>query len=401
MCDGVCNSRNFLMFLTKGVTASKFCQAELRWALQARKNIILVAETDDRHGKSSVDELIEKCPEDLKTVFQENVVIPWFRDPELRSVCITKILRKAALVDQEETSSTGKKITRALIFRNTHGHGDSDPGQVIDTSFVYFATFWGIMLPGSGWKTQRWAWLVRAFLVICASMCFSRLFHPEPSPSWFTYWDMLQSFILHFVFFGTLTMTIWVLHSDTVYDLVETKIEVSEVAAAHLRFKTRVLCGFLWLLNLACTVSGLWGVLPGFLHPYYMDSLTNDKPDSLFVFGISHFIAWLFVLEFTLGAYFATQVTLFVLQELCYMSLFTTMHRAEQRLQERRHRCHRLHWSAHPGGGKGPSSLPSCLLEGVAATETDADQAHHSLRFLLVLASCRCDLVRVESLPGV
>lgn len=60
MCNGVSYSRNVLIFLTKGITESKFCQMELRWALEARRNLIFVMETDDRHGKPNMEELIQR-----------------------------------------------------------------------------------------------------------------------------------------------------------------------------------------------------------------------------------------------------------------------------------------------------------------------------------------------------
>lgn len=52
------------------------------------------ASEDERHGKPDYAELIAKCPEDLKELFEDHVIIPWYRDPELRSVCISKILKK-------------------------------------------------------------------------------------------------------------------------------------------------------------------------------------------------------------------------------------------------------------------------------------------------------------------
>ena len=39
------NHHPSVRFLTAGVTQSKFCQMEMRWAIQADKNIIMVSET--------------------------------------------------------------------------------------------------------------------------------------------------------------------------------------------------------------------------------------------------------------------------------------------------------------------------------------------------------------------
>ena len=160
----------------------------MRWALQAQKNIILVSETDERHGKPELGELIQKCPGDLKHVFEEHVIIPWFRDPEIRSVCVTKILKKCVFeVDAERTSITSK-LQRPLMFSNNAelmslASSEEQAVQVIDQSFVFFTSFWGIALPGASTCTRRFAVFVTFLVLACGAVCFSRIFHQQ-GPNW-------------------------------------------------------------------------------------------------------------------------------------------------------------------------------------------------------------------------
>jgi hypothetical protein len=50
MHEGVRLSRHFILFLTKEVLSRKFCREEISNALKYRKNVILVYQTDERHG---------------------------------------------------------------------------------------------------------------------------------------------------------------------------------------------------------------------------------------------------------------------------------------------------------------------------------------------------------------
>jgi len=59
-------SKCFLLFLTKGVFASFWVMQEIRAAVSTNIPIILLRETDDRHGAATEDELIAQCPIDLR-----------------------------------------------------------------------------------------------------------------------------------------------------------------------------------------------------------------------------------------------------------------------------------------------------------------------------------------------
>lgn len=222
MCHGVCNSKNFLLFLTAGVTQSKFCQMEMRWAIQADKNIIMVSETDERHGKPDVAELIEKCPEDLKYLFEDHVVIPWHRDPELQSVCVTKILKKCIFEVDIERQSVSDRLHRPLMFCNNDelmslASSDLQAVEVIDPSFICFTSLWGIALPGAGSCTRIWAILVTFLVLACGALCFSRFFHPT-GPSWLDSWTLLQNVAAHPMVFILLQVLLRILRSELILD---------------------------------------------------------------------------------------------------------------------------------------------------------------------------------------
>ena len=52
--------------------------------------IVLVMETDKRHGAIDMKVAMSQCPDDLKHVLRENIAISWYRQPEFRDVSILK-----------------------------------------------------------------------------------------------------------------------------------------------------------------------------------------------------------------------------------------------------------------------------------------------------------------------
>ena len=99
----VTSCSHFLLFLTEGVSGSKWVQMEIRRAITLGMSIILVMETDTRHGSPEMTALIENAPEDIQHIFTENVAIPWYRDPAFREVSLDKIACR--LKAGNETSS--------------------------------------------------------------------------------------------------------------------------------------------------------------------------------------------------------------------------------------------------------------------------------------------------------
>lgn len=135
-----------------------------------------------------------RCPDDLKAVFTQNEIIPWFRDPEFRSVSVEKILRKCAQDPRRESSF--RKAAKPLVQlvwnisilyfngqqslsqtqvcfsgvlnlfllrvgtsplhlkcgclspRYANKGGGDDGAEVFDKSFVIFTAMCGVALPG-------------------------------------------------------------------------------------------------------------------------------------------------------------------------------------------------------------------------------------------------------------
>lgn len=312
MCNGVSYSRNVLIFLTEGITESKFCQMELRWALEANRNLILVMETDDRHGKPNMENLLHRCPDDLKAIYTENEIIPWFRGPEFRSVSVEKILHKCAQDPRRESSF--RKAAKPLVYASKGG-GD-DGAEVFDKSFVIFTAMCGVALPGAGKRTKCWAVAVRIILLTCGMMCCSRLFTPE-GPAFLDYLTIVQIVAAHPMIFLLLHVMLVLLRSDIVADLLENHIDCAS-EGKKLRFKTKLLTCLVALLTTSLSLWGWVGYLPGFFHPYYLTS-----GNALVLYGIAHGLTWILILPIFFGSFFAALMIMFTLQELCNMALLT------------------------------------------------------------------------------
>mmetsp|Transcript_4917 Transcript_4917/g.12706 ORF Transcript_4917/g.12706 Transcript_4917/m.12706 type:complete len:449 (-) Transcript_4917:70-1416(-) len=97
MKEGVSGSETFLVFLTSGVLTRYFVQLEVRTALALGKPVVLVHETDPRHGYAPIGDLIAEAPEDIRVIFNDSVAVPHYREHEYRKVMLAKILRNAAL----------------------------------------------------------------------------------------------------------------------------------------------------------------------------------------------------------------------------------------------------------------------------------------------------------------
>ncbi|CAK9062051.1 unnamed protein product [Durusdinium trenchii] len=322
MCHGVSNSRNVLIFLTEGISDSKFCQMEMRWALEANRNLILVMETDDRHGKPNMEELIHRCPDDLKAIFTQNEIIPWFRDPEFRFVSVDKILKSCA--DDPRRNASNRKAAKPLVYGKG---GDSEEGaEVFDRSFVIFTAMCGVALPGAGPKTKCWAVAVRIILLTCGMMCCSRLLTPE-GPAFLDYLTIIQIVAAHPMIFLLLHVMLVLLRSDLIADLLENHIDCPS-EGKKLRFKTKLLTGLVALLTTTLSLWGWVGYLPGFFHPYYLTS-----GNGLVVYGIAHGLTWILILPIFFGSFFAALMIMFTLQELCNMALLTAYNELNSELE--------------------------------------------------------------------
>lgn len=310
MHHGVKHCRDFILFCTEGVTESKWVKKELSWATAMKKNIILVGETDERHGKPDIEALTLALPHDLQSIFTENVVIPWYRQPEFQSVSLDKIIQARAT--QNEFKHEYHK-SRPLIYKSKSGDGE----HVIDPSFVIFTALCGVCLPGATNNTMRWSFLVRAILITCGFMCFSRLFTPE-GPAFMDYITIVQIFVAHPVIFLLLHFMVTVLTSPLVAELVG-NIDCRHEACG-LRFRTKVLTCVAALLTVLLSIWGWAAYLPGFFHPEYVGP-THGWWN---LFGLGHGLIWVCILPLFFGSFLSSLLIFYILQELAFMGVLTS-----------------------------------------------------------------------------
>lgn len=119
--NGVANSKAFLFFITDGVLTSPWCLKEIRWAVEMRKTIVLVRETDARHGGLDMNAFLQQVPPDLQHVFRNNIAIPWHREPQYRDVSVNAIFKAAGLVDtynQDMNELDKAKRRLQIVFVN-------------------------------------------------------------------------------------------------------------------------------------------------------------------------------------------------------------------------------------------------------------------------------------------
>ncbi|CAE8709786.1 unnamed protein product [Polarella glacialis] len=320
MRHGVQNSKDVLIYLTTGLVESKYCQMEMRWALEFEKNIILVMETDERHGKPSIDTLITSCPPDLKHIFAENVIIPWYRDPEFREISVEKIIRARSVKKAGPTVLA--ESTTKLKFMTRSKSCDSGGGDVFDWTFVYFTVLCGVALPGAGKKTKAWSMAVRIILLTCGCMCLSRVFTTEGPAFWDT-GTIVQIVVAHPIVFLFLHVTLAILKSPLIADLLENRID-APVEAKLLRLKTRIGTCVAALLTVSLSFWGWAAYLPAFFDMYYLESASQQRPATLLMFGLAHGLTWVLILPLFFGSLFASLLMMFVLQELSFMALLTS-----------------------------------------------------------------------------
>lgn len=97
MKEGVRNSAVFVLFMTKGVFTRPFVRIEIEEALKERKPIILLHETDDRHGKFDFD-TETNVPEDFRPkarqLLSDNESLGWARRDYAQEAVLNQIKRR-------------------------------------------------------------------------------------------------------------------------------------------------------------------------------------------------------------------------------------------------------------------------------------------------------------------
>ena len=78
-----------LIFLSRGYFMSKNCAIECTEAIAKEKPLVLVHESDTKHGGAPLDDLLDECPAELRPKLRrqgQHILLPWLRAPEYRCV---------------------------------------------------------------------------------------------------------------------------------------------------------------------------------------------------------------------------------------------------------------------------------------------------------------------------
>lgn len=133
---GVRRSKVFIWYCTKNIVQSKYCLEELRWAVQNKKEILLVSETDPRHGAPELGVLRDQMPDELKHVLDDNVALPYYRETDHREVFIQKLLN---LIEREHTPSGPRESDapkrKQPVMVATSSSGFKDSAQAAENAF--------------------------------------------------------------------------------------------------------------------------------------------------------------------------------------------------------------------------------------------------------------------------
>jgi len=327
---GISFSRNVVAFLTTGSTECPGWQSHMRSALALQKNIVLLGETDENNGKPSIDTLIARCPEDLKGIFNDHVIIPYFADTDFMQVTFDKMARVLAedsLTIQDTTSSRNKG--HELRYNNHESHADA---VVMHDFFVHFAGICGMALPGSKRRLRRWARFCKWALVACMLLCILRFFLPE-GPAFLDHLGVAQIVATHplVLVMGSVVQSI--LRSPSMDDILENHI-MAPSEAARLRKRIRNLTIGGATLTVLLTVAGWIAYLPGFFSMYYLDG----GSDLLIAYGVIHMIhgaAFLLTLPLVLGWFFCSLIIMCVIQELHIMGLVSAYNELHPEIMHR------------------------------------------------------------------
>eukprot|EP01045_Picozoa_sp_COSAG04_P022290 COSAG04_NODE_2498_length_4007_cov_2.461361_1_plen_336_part_00 len=95
MEEGVSQSRNVLIFLSDGIMARPFCNAEQRWAKQYNCKLIGVVEKDTRHSPADFGKEKARAPADLKHLLDDVEFLDYERRDYKARGMVEEILRRA------------------------------------------------------------------------------------------------------------------------------------------------------------------------------------------------------------------------------------------------------------------------------------------------------------------
>jgi hypothetical protein len=119
------NSQALMLFMTEGVYDRYWIMQEITTALKSSIDIVLMRETDHRHGALSLRELTEQCPSELQVRLFTNPVIDWHRDLHFKTVSILQLCQR--ILRQDDVGQWGRKIPELSIPKTITEIKFSDP----------------------------------------------------------------------------------------------------------------------------------------------------------------------------------------------------------------------------------------------------------------------------------
>lgn len=318
MEDGVRNCANFLLFCTQTVLDSRWVQMEVRWARQYRKNVILVAETDERHGKPDLNALIKTAPADIREIFADHVVIPWYRDPDFRQVSLNKII--AAMHNPED-----------LLKKKPSGHHRPEIEPVWHPWFISTALLVGVGFAEEKRKVPR---LIGAGLFwstsgVSASLCMWQLCFAR-GPGFIERQVILALMALHvYIIFGRWQLQ-RVFASPSLCDTMS-HLSKRSVSKRERMYRESARAAAAMITLSATMVAAFYALTPMFLAPDYTSSDVAEDVIYGYTAGIMWFVGapplavsfWL--IQFL--SYFAISVAQVPLEESCEGKLSRTVNR--------------------------------------------------------------------------
>eukprot|EP00746_Dinoflagellata_sp_MGD_P130399 gnl/MRDRNA2_/MRDRNA2_64333_c0_seq1.p1 gnl/MRDRNA2_/MRDRNA2_64333_c0~~gnl/MRDRNA2_/MRDRNA2_64333_c0_seq1.p1 ORF type:complete len:669 (-),score=87.11 gnl/MRDRNA2_/MRDRNA2_64333_c0_seq1:327-2270(-) len=333
MHEGVKESRNFLLYLTEGVTESGWVQMEIAWALKYGKRIILVQETDERHGRPEIDKLMAALPVESKKIFTSNVAIPWYRDPAFQKVSVEKIIAASTLSNEKRGPQNLKaqKLAYGKINPNIECMPEKDGNasektlqqelgeaqEVFDKNFAKLCTCAGLPLPGAGQRAWRWAALVRGVTIVILPLWWMRFFMPAGPSSL----DIREKIDMS-ISVSLILKAGFDLHKTLRSDLL---VEIMQVVdCRHLGQALHLATRYLVYVCVTLFVIGISGLLvsylPGWFHPQVVQ---KSGINSEFVFAMLLGTTSILIFPFALLHFICAVMLIFALQMLAAMDLVT------------------------------------------------------------------------------
>ena len=107
--SGVKTAKTFVLFLSEGIESRPFVHMEVRAAMEANKEFVLIHEDDERHGKYDFKKWSANAPDDLKTLLDNHQSVALRRVQHEREAFIRKIIAKH---NDAHVDLTGPPLTK-------------------------------------------------------------------------------------------------------------------------------------------------------------------------------------------------------------------------------------------------------------------------------------------------